>query len=194
MRKVAIFGGSFDPPHLGHLEIIKTALQRLDVDLFFVVPCFLNPFKESFLFTPKSRLKWLETLTKDLEKIIVLDYEIKQNQKTPTYKTLKFIKRTYKLTKNDTIYLLLGADNVESLPQWEAYEFLKKSVEFVIIPRFGFLIPDSFKRLSFRNINISATELRKMLKYGEIDRLKEFVSPLILDEVKEEFCKKIEKK
>ena len=46
--RVAIFGGSFDPPHIGHEEIIKQSLAKLDIEALFVVPTFLNPFKDDF--------------------------------------------------------------------------------------------------------------------------------------------------
>ena len=133
MRKIAIYGGSFDPPHLGHLEIIKSVLKNLEPDLFFIVPTFLNPFKDSYYFSPTLHLKWLKILTNSLNQnaIKIIDYEIKQAQKTPTIKTLEFLKKTYNLTKNDKIYLIVGADNVESLPKWAEFERLKNSVEFV---------------------------------------------------------------
>lgn len=46
--RVAIFGGSFDPPHIGHEKIIQKALEKLDIDVLFVVPTYLNPFKKNF--------------------------------------------------------------------------------------------------------------------------------------------------
>ncbi|MDD6056218.1 MAG: nicotinate (nicotinamide) nucleotide adenylyltransferase [Helicobacter sp.] len=195
MRKIAIYGGSFDPPHLGHLEIIKSVLKNLEPDLFFIVPTFLNPFKDSYYFSPTLHLKWLKILTNSLNQnaIKIIDYEIKQAQKTPTIKTLEFLKKTYNLTKNDKIYLIVGADNVESLPKWAEFERLKNSVEFVIIARNGYKIPPYFKKLPFSEILISSTQLRKMLKMGDFKGLKKWIPPLIFNDLKEEFCK-IEKK
>ena len=134
----ALFGGSFDPPHFGHLHIIESALIELKLDKLFVVPNFLNPFKNNFYFSPKVRLEWLRILCQSLpnsfkDKVEVLDYEVCQNAPVPTYQTLQFIQRTYLL--KGKIYLLIGADNVESLPKWQNFDKLKKSVEFVIIPR-----------------------------------------------------------
>ncbi len=57
--KYAIFGGSFDPPHLGHKEIIKRVLELKDVDMLLVVPTYLNPFKSNFSADAKLRLEWV---------------------------------------------------------------------------------------------------------------------------------------
>lgn len=55
-RKFACFGGSFDPPHFGHLRIIESVLNAKEIDKLFLVPNFLNPFKSHFYFSPKLLL------------------------------------------------------------------------------------------------------------------------------------------
>ena len=60
--KVAIFGGSFDPPHRGHQEIVRRAVEKLDIDKLIILPAFLNPFKRSTLASPEQRLAWCRTL------------------------------------------------------------------------------------------------------------------------------------
>ncbi|DAB35050.1 MAG TPA: nicotinate-nicotinamide nucleotide adenylyltransferase, partial [Sulfurospirillum sp. UBA12182] len=54
--KIAIFGGSFDPPHKGHESIVNEALKTLDIETLFVVPTYLNPFKDSFVADERTRL------------------------------------------------------------------------------------------------------------------------------------------
>ncbi len=122
--QVACFGGSFDPPHFGHLRIIESVLNAKEIDKLFLVPNFLNPFKSHFYFSPKLRLEWLRILCKEslkvwADKIEILDYEVRQNAPIPTYQTLQFIQQTYSLTPKDKMYLLVGADNVESLHKWQ---------------------------------------------------------------------------
>jgi len=53
---IALFGGSFDPPHIGHKMIVKQALSQLDIDQLIVMPTFLNPFKSKSHFSSKQRL------------------------------------------------------------------------------------------------------------------------------------------
>jgi len=83
LLKIAIFGGSFDPPHKGHESIVNEALKTLDIETLFVVPTYLNPFKDSFVADEKTRLSWLEKLFKDKNKIKILDFEIKQKEQFP---------------------------------------------------------------------------------------------------------------
>lgn len=194
----AVFGGSFDPPHFGHLRIIESALAELEIDKLFVVPTFLNPFKSNFCFSPKARLEWLRILCQSLpnlfkDKVEVLDYEVRQNAPVPTYQTLQFIQQTY--SSKSKVYLLVGADNVESLSKWKDFDKLKKSVEFVIIPRKGFGIPQEFKSLSFRTMDISSTEIRNKLTCGDFESLSCLIPQAILELIlKEMNCRKTDKK
>ncbi|MDE5603699.1 MAG: nicotinate (nicotinamide) nucleotide adenylyltransferase [Helicobacter sp.] len=180
MGDIAVFGGSFDPPHLGHLEIIRVALEKLAIEKLFVVPCFLNPFKTGSLFTPIKRLNWLNSLLMGKDsRLEVLDFEIKQNKPTPTLITIEFIEKLYKPHK---IYLLLGADNIETLPKWYQYESLKHKVEFVIIPRKGYEIVGNFKVLSMQEIEISSTQIKLALQKGDLGVL-EFIPSAISEEI-----------
>lgn len=194
----AVFGGSFDPPHFGHLRIIESALAELEIDKLFVVPTFLNPFKSDFYFSPKARLEWLRILCQSLpnlfkDKVEVLDYEVRQNAPVPTYQTLQFIQQTY--FPKGKVYLLVGADNVESLSKWKDFDKLKKSVEFVIIPRKGFGIPQEFKSLSFRTMDISSTEIRNQLVCGDFKSLSCLIPQAILELILKEInCRKTDKK
>lgn len=192
MRKIAVFGGSFDPPHLGHLRIIQTAFNFLEIERLFVVPAFLNPFKSHSLFSPQKRLEWLEILTQDLPlPITLLDYEIRQNKPTPTFETINFISQTYNPQK---IYLIIGADNLKSLPQWHCYEKLKKAVEFVIIPRLDYQIDSSFKILPMQPLDISSTQIREALQKRDFRILESIPKAIIQDILKEANCKKTDNK
>ena len=157
---VAVFGGSFDPPHIGHEEIIKESLKTLNVEYIFVVPTFLNPFKNSFFAPAKIRLQWVEKLLFDIPHTQVLDFEIKQNRQVASIETIQYILDNYSI---DKIYLIIGADNVQSLPKWKDYEKLKKLVTFIIATRDGLNIPKNLQKLDI-NATISSTLLRKNLK------------------------------
>ncbi len=170
--KVAIFGGSFDPPHVGHEQTIEKALLELGTDLLFVVPTFLNPFKEQF-FTPASiRLEWMQKLVKNYPNVKILDYEIIQNRAVSSIETVEYIIDLYKPSK---IYLIIGADNLEKLPHWNSYERLKELVEFVVASRDDIKIPINLKKLNI-NVSISSTNLRDKLD-------KKYLPAIIADEI-----------
>jgi len=154
--KIAIFGGSFDPVHIGHIKIIKEAIKSLDIDLLFVVPAFLNPFKKSFFAPPKLRLKWLKKALMQFKKVKICDFEIKKNRPTYTIDTIKYLKKRYRPSK---IYLIIGADNLDTLSKWHNFKKLKNMVEFVIANR-DRVRSKKYKRLNI-DIKISSTKLRK---------------------------------
>ena len=139
MKNIAFFGGSFDPIHIGHVEIIKKILTQLKIDKLFIVPTYLNIFKKQFFFDPILRYRFLKQLFRN-KKIKILNYEIRQKKPTPTYKSILFIKKEFKVKK---IYLIIGADNLKNLKLWYNYKRLKKLVEIIVISRNNFTIGNS---------------------------------------------------
>jgi len=155
--KIALFGGSFDPPHKGHIKIIQMALKNLDIDRVFVCPTYLNPFKREFHAPPRLRILWLRKILKKYPGVSICNYEIKKNRPVATIETVRHF---YKYFNVEKIYLIIGADNLKSLSKWKEYEKLKKSVTFVVATRGGEKIPKNLKKLPV-NVNISSTKLRE---------------------------------
>ena len=137
----AIFGGSFDPPHLGHQHIVDTAVKNLEIDILLVVPTYLNPFKSSSLASAKIRLAWCHTLFDTLQKVQVDDYEIKEGKSTYTSDSVKHFNIAY-----DVQYLIIGSDNLSSLTDWHNYEWLNAHITWVIITREGYPLDVDFLR------------------------------------------------
>lgn len=93
--KIALFGGSFDPPHAGHDAAVKAILSALKPDLLVIMPSFLNPFKKSFSAPPQLRLRWCRALWSDAPGVEVNDYEISQNRSVSTIQSVKFLLEKY---------------------------------------------------------------------------------------------------
>jgi nicotinate-nucleotide adenylyltransferase len=168
---IAIFGGSFDPPHLGHEAVVNEALKSLHVDKLFIIPTYLNPFKKEFFAPSELRLKWLQKLftCKDVE---ILDFEVKEKKAVPTIETIEYLQNIYNLEK---IYLIIGADNLTSLEHWHRYDELKNIVEFVVAARDETILPKELKKLSI-NAKISSSKLRSHMNIS-------FIPHKIADEV-----------
>jgi len=82
MNTIALYGGSFDPPHLGHEAIVK-ALRELDfIEKVVVMPTFLNPFKESFTAPAELRLQWLKKIFSSYKDVEVSSYEVDLKKKS----------------------------------------------------------------------------------------------------------------
>ena len=155
--RVAIYGGSFDPPHIGHIAIIEEALETLDIDKLFIIPTYLNPFKTSASASSALRLKWMKALTQNYEKVEVLDIESTKEKATPTYETLRELKLRYNFTQKP--YLIIGADNLEHLHKWYKYDQLKEDVTFVVASRKNFKQEHPYLSLDVQ-CDVSSTNLR----------------------------------
>lgn len=166
--QIAIFGGSFDPPHIGHQTIAKKALKKLDIDKLIIVPCFLNPLKVKSFLDAKTRYKLLKKLFEKKEKIKVSNFEMKQERAVYSIETIRYIIKKYKPSK---LYLIVGADNYKSFHLWNSHEEIKKLVELVVVTRNGFKYKknDDIKRLKV-NIKISSTELRNTFNIDYIPK------------------------
>ena len=164
---VAIFGGSFDPFHIGHEKVINTVLNNIKLDKLFIIPTYLNPFKKTFHLSANIRLSLIKELYNTNKSIDIIDYEVNQNKKTTSYETINYLKSVYSL---DKIYLVIGADNLKDIHLWYNYENLKTLVTFVIITRDKIDINNTPKDsiVLELNENISSTNLRKNMDINYI--------------------------
>lgn len=172
--KIAIFGGSFDPVHLGHEKVVNTALNTLDIDKLIILPTYISLFKDNYAADPELRLKWLKKIFCESEKLLISDYEISQNDPVPSYKSVMYFKN---LLNPSLIYFIIGADHLKTLHKWHNFDELSKNVIFVIASRDNIFIPSDYLRLEI-NEDISSSFIRDNL-------ILEKVNPKIKDEVKE---------
>lgn len=155
MKNIALFGGSFDPPHLGHLKIVE-ALEDLDfIDKIIIMPTYLNPFKSKFAADAALRLRWLKDIFQEYQDVEVSSFEVDQATKVPTIRTVQHLKQYY-----DVIYLVIGADNLASLEKWYKYDELKNLVKFIVVTREGVKIPEKYIKLNV-DVPVSSTKLRE---------------------------------
>ena len=164
MKTIALYGGSFDPPHIAH-EAIVTALSNLDfLDKIIVMPTYLNPFKENSTAPAELRLKWLKDIFSQNNRVEISSYEVDQKRKVPTIESVRHLLQRY-----DKLYLVIGADNLASLEQWHNFEELKKNVTFIVATRDKIKIADDFIQLRIDE-DISSSELRKNLDISKLPK------------------------
>ena len=164
----ALFGGSFDPPHLGHKEIIKKALALNRVDCILVVPTYLNPFKNSFNLEPKIRYKLVKKSFSNIGCVKFSNYEIKQNRSVYTIETYKKLKRRFNIK-----FIIIGADNLKSIKKWKDFNILNNKITWIVATRskrFPRKLP--LKRYIILNIDadVSSTQIREGKKLNFIDK------------------------
>ena len=151
---IALYGGSFDPPHIGHVRVALKALESLDIDKLIIVPAFKNPFKPSVIADGTQRLQWLKQIFKPYPKIEISSFEIDQNKSVTTIETVRHYAKLY-----DKLYLIIGADNCATLHQWHEIDTLHTMVTFVVASRDGIPIPNEMITLHV-NEGVSSTDFR----------------------------------
>jgi nicotinate-nucleotide adenylyltransferase len=163
MKKCAIFGGSFDPPHLCHEKAVCKCIEELDLDTLFVVPTYVSPFKEKFNAPPELRYEWLRRVFEKYEKVEVLDWEIKKQRAVCTIETVKQLIEKPDKQSCDKIFLIIGSDNLQDFPKWHEYEQLLKLTEPIVISR-------GVTSLEYKTImlecDFSSTRFRESLDYS----------------------------
>jgi len=157
MRTVALFGGSFDPPHLGHEAVVKALLPLSEIDKIIIMPTFLNPFKSSSFAPAKKRLKWLKEIFAPYKDVLIDSFEVQKNEKVPTITTVKYLLESY-----DKVYVVIGADNLKDLKKWFKFDVLKELVTFIVASRDEIHVPQEFIKLLVQE-NTSSTMLRQTM-------------------------------
>ena len=162
--KLALYGGSFDPPHAGHVAVVLKALEVLPIDKLLIVPAWRNPFKPSVIAEGTVRYGWLKTIFSSLEKVEISDFEIMLDRSVFTIETVEHFAPLY-----DEIYLIIGADNLESLEKWHRYEELNRRVTWVVASRDGIAIPENMMHLAV-DVPICSTDIRLTLTSLGLER------------------------
>lgn len=168
VERVGIFGGSFDPVHLGHLILAEAALEELDLDRIIFIPAGVSPFKQDRPpgASPQQRLAMLRLATGAEPRFSVDDREL--NRPAPSYAidTVRSLMGDYPGVR---FLFLIGADNLKDLPGWHEAGELMRLVDFAVLDRKdsgASLIGESGMPVVRRRIDISSTEIRQRAAEG----------------------------
>ena len=166
-NKIGIFGGSFDPPHKGHLEISKIAIKKLSLAKLYWCVTKKNPFKNETLFSLSDRVKQSKDITKKIKKIKIRSFD-KKIKSTNTIDLIKYLK---KKKERDSFFLIIGSDNLLNFHKWKEWKMLTELTEIVVFSRKDYdikakksVIVKKVKKIIFiknKQINISSTQIRK---------------------------------
>ena len=133
--KVAIFGGSFDPPHIGHIELAKKIISAELADKVLFVPSPNPPHKTDRKLTPfEDRFKMLQLAIAEFAEFEITDIENRRTGLSYTYDTILEIEKEY---SNSDIFLLLGGDSLNMLDSWFNAKELVENFNFITYPRKG---------------------------------------------------------
>ena len=173
LKDIGILGGSFDPPHKGHLYVSKQSLKRLKLKKIIWAITKKNPLKKKPFFSFTLRKKMCQKVIRGNKKIQLRYYEDKVKSKS-TFSLVKFLKKS----KKYKIFFIIGSDNLINFHKWKNYKQLLKMSILVVFSRKGFdtkakksVIMKHLKGKNikfFRNlkIDISSTQLRNKIING----------------------------
>ncbi|AUB31813.1 nicotinate-nucleotide adenylyltransferase [Spiroplasma floricola] len=164
MKKIALFGGSFDPIHTDHINIIKSCKQNLNFDEVWVVPAYVNPFKTLSSSSVVQRLEMLKIATKNLDYVKIETYEISKQNSSFTYDTVKYYKAKY---PNLKFSFIMGSDQLDNFEKWDHFNDLIKEIDFKVFLRttnFNQNIVEKYnlETFEFENNHLSSTKIRNL--------------------------------
>ena len=171
--RLAIFGGSFDPPHVGHLLAAEDAIDRLALDRIVLVPAATQPLKAGrAMATAEQRLAMVRLLVADDARFEVSPMEVDRAGLSFTVDTLESFSAMYPAAER---YLLLGADVLATFAQWREPERVLELARLVVLEREGdhpaALPPgveaNTLLRLPTRRVDVSSTEIRQRVRAGK---------------------------
>ena len=168
-KKIGLLGGSFDPPHQGHLKISKIAINKLSLYKLYWCVTEQNPFKKKTFFSLSKRIKKSKLLTSEIKKIKVKYFE----DKIKSNRSIDLIKYLNKKNKKTEFFLIIGSDNLINLHKWKNWKLLTKLIKIVVFSRKDYdikvrksAITKQLKKIIFiknKPINISSTQIREKL-------------------------------
>ena len=131
---IGIFGGSFDPPHTGHLKISKIALKKFKLKKVYWIITKKNPFKKKPYFSISQRIMMSKKILKNYKgiKVLYLDNKIKSS------KTIKVVNYFLKSKKRNSLCLILGADSLQNFHKWTNWKKIVKVVKLIVFSRKGY--------------------------------------------------------
>lgn len=163
MRRIGIYGGTFDPVHHAHLILAREALETLELEKVIFVPAALSPHKLETSPTPAPlRLAMLRAAVAAEPGFVVDDCELQRPPPSYAFDTVEQLRAR---EPDAEFFYLIGEDNLPRLSSWHRFAELEELVQFVVLDRSGRAAPPGYPTIQ-RRIDISATEIRKRVARG----------------------------
>ncbi len=133
MRRIGVFGGTFNPIHNGHIQMIEACRNFAGLDKVIVIPSYTPPHKQcDMLANEKQRLEMCKIACRNLDFSEISDIEIKRGGTSYTFETLQSLKQIY---PNDELCFIMGADMFLSLEKWKNPELIFELATIIAVPR-----------------------------------------------------------
>ena len=169
MKRIGILGGTFNPPHIGHLAIAQMAKEKMCLDKVIFVPSNLPPHKSADgVAAPKHRLAMTRLSVAKNSSLTVSEFEIKKKGKSYSVDTMRYFRK--KFSRKVELFFIIGGDALSQLEKWKYIKDLVKITTFIVVNR-----PGRFKKktwikhnsVSMPGIDISSSYVRQRIAQGK---------------------------
>ena len=187
MKRIGLFGGSFNPIHNGHIALAKTLLRQCALDEVWLMVSPQNPLKRhsSDLLDDNLRYKMAEIALEGVEGVKACDYELKLPKPSYTWNTLQHLHEDY---PDDEFVMLIGGDNWALFPKWYRAEVILRNHRVVVYPRRGSeidqsVLPANVTVVDTELLDISSTMIRERVSKGKsiTGYVPSVIEPLVQD-------------
>ncbi len=196
MCLVGIMGGTFNPIHLGHIEIAHAAYKQFHLNEIWFMPNHIPTYKkEADIVSSDIRLQMVQLAIKGYKGFKASDFEIKRDGNTYTVDTLKLLNEQY---PEHQFYFIMGADSLFYFDKWKDYKEIPDYSKLLIAPRDEKNVDDIISKIQFYNnyfkkecfhlinckkIDCSSSEIRKYLNENSINNNKKYIKQYLNDNV-----------
>jgi nicotinate-nucleotide adenylyltransferase len=212
-KRIAIYGGTFDPVHSGHLEIATRVTQLFEIDEFFFVPARVAPHKlDREVSSSLHRFTMLALATQDQPRLCLSSYELDAPQRQYTVDTLFHFRS--ELGERAELFFVMGADSWAEITTWREWERLMTLSNVIVVTRPGYEFSTNYAGAAAANVvdvrgltresvanlaeasepkifvtdavmvDVSATEIRKAARKNQDENLRKLVPPAVADYIR----------
>ena len=187
---ICLFGGTFDPPHIGHLIIAESILSDLDIDKIIFIPSSIPPHKPLHSYSSaSSRVEMLQISIKGTPAFQISDIELNRPGASYSIDTIKQIKSQMSLSKEE-LYFVIGSDSLVEFQTWKNPHEILSLAQVIIAPRPSFtkdmVKPEFLEQVQFLDtpqIDISSSMIRERVR--EKKSIRYYVIPEVLEFIQE---------
>jgi len=180
-KRIALYGGTFDPVHLGHLEVARRVSELFEIDRVIFIPAQLAPHKVGRPVTePIHRYAMLALATENEPRLLISTFELDAPDRRYTVDTVAHFQRTF--GEAAELFFIMGADSWSEIKTWRDWERLLKMTSHIVVTRPGYEVPPAPPELTQQIIftdavmkDISATNIRRLANEGRYDELDQMV-------------------
>ena len=189
-KRIALYGGTFDPVHLGHLEVARRVLELFEIDEVIFIPAQLAPHKIGRPVTePIHRYAMLALATQDDARLRISTFELDAPDRRYTVDTVAHFQRTFgEMTE---LFFIMGADSWSEIQTWRDWERLLAMTSHIVVTRPGYEAPPAPPELKEQILftdavmkDISATNIRRLASEGRYDALQQMVPGVVANYIR----------